>query len=336
MIKNILISVVCASLAVLTVIDGSGVITSVKNAAYVCLDTIVPSLFGFMFISTFLLNSGAYRIVLKPFCFLLRPMLKMSDEQIAVFLLSVVGGYPVGVKLLSERDYPKKTSEKMLGFCYCGGPLFLSGIIGASLFGDTRFGLYAYAANVAACFTLALFYKESEQETKPKHKDKYDISIRVFASSVTSAGYALFPVCFMILAFNSFIELTRFIGVDSPLLYSLMEISNIKNAAMSLPVAAAVSSFGGVCIVAQVAALCEGKFSLTRFLLMRIPAAALSAVYTLLLMKLLGSPTVAAIARVEPVSFSSHNIMASLFLVLMCGILVADFSPSKIDKQANK
>jgi hypothetical protein len=332
-IKTILAIAAVLLGAGLLIADAGRMVNAAAGAVDICLHMIIPSLFAFMAISTFLINSGLYTVVLKPLYRLLRFVIKLDEECIGIFLLSIVGGYPTGAKLLKDkalRDHSPAMAEQMLPFCYCGGPMFLITVFGIQTFGDAHLGLAVYLSNVIAALILAVILsRRIAQKTRAtdiktkKPPAKLNVSLPVMVGAVTSAGRALFPVCAMIVAFSAVTEGLRFLGAESRVLFAFLEISNAANLPKSLPLAAALSSFGGLCIILQVAALTatqtsQNKIRLRGFILARIPAAAVSALLCLAYQQI-AHPVVSASVNVR--LLPPGNPLAALALFIMAGML---------------
>jgi hypothetical protein len=328
--------------AILLIADAGQMVNAAARSVDICLHMIIPSLFAFMAISTFLINSGLYAVVLKPFLWILRFVIKLDEECTGIFLLSIVGGYPTGAKLLKDkalRDRSPAMAEQMLPFCYCGGPVFLITVFGIQAFGDTDLGLAVYLSNVAAVLLLAVILSRriakksgatlKKEQNPAKPPAKININLPVIIGAVTSAGRALFPVCAMIVAFSAVTEGFRFLGADNSVLFAFLEISNAANMPKSLPLAALLSSFGGLCIILQVAALtatdkADMKIRLRGFILARIPAAVISALICFAYMQI-AHPVIADSASVGVRLLPPGNPLAALALFIMAGMLtIAD------------
>ena len=340
-ILTALITLFAALACILLIMDSEGMISAVHKSVVVCLDVIIPSLFAFMVFSQLLVCSGAADILFYPFYKFSRFWFREGRREFGIFMLSLIGGYPVGVKLLREQitcngNYTS-TAEKMLCYCYCGSPTFIIQIAGLSVLGSSKAGLMVYISNVLACLTLAvtinLFSKKrtaSESVSLPHAK----ITLENVTESINSTVRALGVICGTILAFNVLSELLSYsgfltvleaIGMDKTF-RAVLEISNLslfQGCGYDLmPLFAAITSFGGFCIILQTAALSQGKINLKKFMLCRIPAALLSAVYCFALINVF--PIVLeteAAARPIPI-LSSVNPICSVCLIVMTFILL--------------
>jgi hypothetical protein len=255
--KKIIITVLCTAFGVLFVLDSGGISIAVFESLQLCLNTVIPSLFAFLVLSTLLMSCGIIR------------------GELALFVLSMTGGYPVGVKLLRDMDLPAQRAERLMMYCYCASPVFLIAL--------HSLGLYIWLSNVSACVIFAVLCKLYDLRKPQRHalrKDEQAIPAparRGFVECINSSGKTMLQICLMVVVFGIVSRAFVFLGVTGGTFHSLLEITNIMDLRANPALISALTSFGGVCIVFQVFAICGGRFSLRKFLLSRIPIAALSA-----------------------------------------------------------
>jgi hypothetical protein len=322
------------------ILDAENMTRAAVNAVETCLYTIIPALFGFMVIASYLLRSGLYRLLFKPLYFLLRPVIRLGEEEFGIFLLSLFGGYPIGAKLIADRtekitDVHRRITlspplHNILPFCYCPSPGFVISVVGIGVFANPTVGLAVYLSNVSACIVLAVFLTRGKIKNGLRRiapSPPLQITQDVFIKSVTSAASALFPVCAVITAFGVLGGALRFYGIDNSYFFAAFEISNVKNLPPDLsllPLFAALFSFGGLCIIMQIPALLKRRTPLRGFFLWRIPAALLSALICRLTLPLYNFdysvPVTADTARLIPLEAGSP--VASVSLLIMALILV--------------
>jgi hypothetical protein len=281
------------------IFDSRNMTGAVVASIETCLYTIIPALFGFMAISSYLLRSGLYRILFKPLFMIFRHVTKLSEEEFGIFLLSLFGGYPVGAKLISERRGNHRSSgissdaqcaplQKLLPFCYCPSPGFVISVVGIGLFANAKVGFAVYLSNMAACVVIAVLCRGGRLCPPAKiaisagGHGSPPLQLNSFTPAVLSASSALFPVCAVVVAFGVIRGALQFIGLESRLLFAFLEVSNTSALAPNpalLPLIAALFSTGGLCILMQIPALTAKRIPLRGFFLWRIPAAVLSALF---------------------------------------------------------
>lgn len=344
--KTILAAILAAGAAIFMLICPKTASQAASGAISACLETIVPSLFAFSAAAIFLQKSGLYRVVLKPFTLVLSKILRMDEELCGIFLLANIGGYPVGISLLSALVTDNRLSERdaarLMCCCFGSGPSFIIGIVGAGVFGSAAVGGVIFAACFLASLLVAFFVRtRGGFSLKPAPK-QLSINSSTFVSSVNAAAKAMFSVCVMVVGFSVIAATLREIGVNvlferifaalgvgensGRVFPALLEITRIKEmspTANAPAICAALLSFGGVCVFLQISAL-AGKIPLKRFLVSRIFAAALSGGIAALLALALPPSEVEAIAQSTGTVVFTKNAVLSLATLAMSGILLAE------------
>lgn len=333
------LSCIAAAAAILLIIDPQAVSEAVKASAASCLEVVVPSLFAFAILAVYLQKSGLYRVALKPLTFPLSKLLRLDEELCAVFVLSNIGGYPVGVKLLSELTEQGRLSERdagrMMCCCFGSGLGFVVGIVGLKIFGSAAAGLILFAACFAASLLIAAFVRARGEITLKKAENGFDLSAAAFISSVTGAAKMMFTVCAMIVGFSAITALLREVGIFGlfakifgtedvfPALLEVTRISGLAATDHALPLCGALLSFGGVCVLMQVAALSNG-IPLKGFIISRVPAALICAVITLPFSERFVSEDIEAIASETAVIPFTSNAALAVCVLAMSAILLID------------
>ncbi len=308
---------------------------SVSNAVSDCLEIIIPSLFAFSALAMYLQKSGLYKTALKPFTFVLSKILRTDEEICGLILLSNIGGYPVGASLLSslvsENRLEKNDAARLMCCCFGSGPSFIIGMVGKVVFNSAIAGTFLFLSCFLSSLVMAAVVLSKEKITLKKACGGYDLSAGCFINSVSAAAKAMFSVCTMIVIFSVISAALKETGAFLPLgenaviFSSILEVTRIKEmtaGANSIPICAALLSFGGVCVALQITAIVGGRIPLGKFLLSRIPAAALSALFSALFSLFLPSISEETIAGNAYTSAFSGNAALSVCLIAMCAILL--------------
>ena len=334
-------ALLAAVICILLIIDSKQVIETAQKSVTVCLTVIIPSLFAFMVLSQIMISGGIADIMFFPLYKISSFWFKGSRRQFSVFLLSLIGGYPVGIRLLKELTAYNKNytaiAEKMLCYCYCGSPAFIIQIAGLSIFGSANAGLIVYLSNAAACLIMAIIinlFSKEEIKAEENHFTGVKISLNTVTESIEKTVKALGVICGTILSFNIFLELMEHIGFmrlmeslgAEKIFSAAFEISNLSlfegGNYNLLPIFAALTSFGGLCIIVQTVALSEGGIPLKKFIASRIPTALLSGVICHIIVSVSGIALESyATAPLTPV-FSSVNPVCSICIIVMTYILL--------------
>jgi hypothetical protein len=303
--KKFFMIALTAVIGIILAADSAGVREAVTGSISLCLTVIIPSLFAFLALSS---------------------LLTALFPQ-AIFPLSLIGGYPAGAKLLAESNLLQERKEHMLMYCFCGSPAFITAIA-------PRAGLYIWLSNAIACVIICLLTRHRLPAKPGVCPETCPEACRpgggdLFIRSISASGAALYKICLMIVAFSVITRILGFIGLSNPLLFAFLEITGVMRLTAPLPLIAALTSLGGICAWLQAAAMFPPNLrpNLRPFLLARIPAAALSAGICFLLthgmaVETAAEPTAAAVT-VHVLPFASGSPIASLCLLAMSGILLA-------------
>ena len=180
----------------------------VKNGLSVCSAVIIPALFPFTVAAVFLQKSGGIvlfeRILEKP----ARKLFGLNGQTAAIMLLSLLGGYPVGAKLLaslySAGHLDRPTAMRLLVFCVNAGPTFYLSVIGTGLFGSVLPGLVMLLCNAGACLILAFITKFFWPPPKPqKVPAKQPPLSDSFVQSVAEATTVMLGICAWVVLFSA-------------------------------------------------------------------------------------------------------------------------------------
>jgi hypothetical protein len=121
----------------------------------------------------------------------------------------------------------------------------------------------------------------------------------------------------MVIAFSVIIRILEFFSITNDVLFSLIEITNIMNLQTNPEIIAALSSFGGICIIFQIKTI--SGLSLRKFILARIPIAVFSAGFCRLITRNL---VIEATANPRIEVSSGGSVIASICLIIMTLILL--------------
>ncbi|MDR0992828.1 MAG: hypothetical protein LBL87_08070 [Ruminococcus sp.] len=328
---------------------------AVRGSIEVCLTAIIPSLFAFMVLSSFIIKTGLYKALSKPFAGFSRAVLRIPPELFSVFLLSCIAGYPVGAKLLSDLEKngaaDRDTCASMQCFCYMGGPAYFCGIVSVTLFGSIKIGLLILLITLFVNFTVALLSAKSRPV--PKRKPivcNVKISVKNFLSAVTDGGAAVLIMCGIIVFFSTFTALleelgfTGFFGLwcsklfglsaadGGALVRSIVEINNVRTFTPGnirlLPLITALLTFGGFCVILQMYQFAQNYIKTGLFFVYRGFAAVLS--YTLMSAALHFFPQIAAVsADINALpAVTKNSFMPSICLLIMLILLFCTDLPT--------
>ncbi len=347
---KIIISIFIILFAVSLIKYSKDVSVAITLSIESCLKIVIPSLFAFMVISNLLIKSNIYVLLSKPFYLISRYLFRIPPELFSIFLLSNIGGYPIGAKLLTDliddNKIEKTTAENMMCYCYCNSPSFFAGAVGVVVFNNYFIGLIAYFSIVLANLIIAIFLGlKNKIPEKSKIKLNIKLNTNILIDSITSAAKVLFTICAMLIFFASVIAILSSSGILNILsnylmhifhsdyliaessLMSVFEISQIttmsKNSYYYLPLMTCIAAFGGICVITQIIGITTGKINLKKFAVSRVFHIAISGILCYYLIKSFTNNICINTVYYQKIHYSKNiSIIPSICLIFMVIILL--------------
>ena len=296
----------------------SGTISGLKLFFY----SVLPGLFPFMLLTKLLTEIGfLYKTTSKLDKFS-RKIFGTPGVSIYALSMSVISGYPIGAKIISDLHEKKLITEqdakKMSIFCTTSGPIFIIGSVGTMMFGNIKIGIILYVSHIISSIVLGIIYNLFSKEHSCKNTiihnpqiQTYSKQENIFAKCVSETINSLFVVgayitIFYLIsemfdAFNIFESLTT---ITSKLLYfsqirpetikgffygmievtrGCKELSTIASP-LSVSICSGILSFSGLSIIMQsMSFLKNAKIKMCSFVLSKLAHMILSIFFCYLL-----------------------------------------------------
>lgn len=340
---SFLAAVFCVFCAVFLIVDGQTVSKGVVSGIELCLKTVIPSLFCFMVLTGFLLQSGLYRLLSVPLSPITKHLFFLPPELGSVVLLSLIGGYPMGAKsiadLLNQHRIEPGCAQRMLLYCCCAGPSFIITAVGYGMFGSYQAGFVLYLVQLITSLIFAVvtgvFARRKKQKQvlacfAPANTPKPFLPFgQAFVSAVSGAVSSLAQMCGFIILFRAVSEAAanlfqnRFL---SCILLGSLEVTNGCLLSGTLPLgilfASCFLSFGGFSVIAQLAGFLKDTTLSTRpFLAARALHAVCSSFLVFCYLKLFPQTAAVFSSSSQPLPISNENTPLLTGCLIMMSIL---------------
>ena len=344
--------------AALAALIGVGLLTRSSDIAQGILqglrisgEVLIPALFPFMALCAYLVMTDGARILSIPLRPLTKYLFRLPGEVGAVVLASLIGGYPVGAKMVStllERErIDQKTARRMMALCYGSSPSFVITAVGAGMLLDKRAGVALFAAQIIASLVVGLLFSLRTPIPRAGRKTpKMKGGGSAFVSAVTAASSAMLTMCAFAVLFSGLLYmvqgsglhllLARPLGIDpvlaAALIAGLFEVTSGSAQAAALGGERAIllvslfTSWGGLSVIFQVAAIFGGNgMPWKSFLLGRATHMTVAAAISVTLYRLFFFEEIAVLAQpiVQPIVAvgGSRSWLTALCLLAMCAML---------------
>ena len=257
-----------------------------KNGLKLCANTVIPSLFPFMVVSSLLVSSGVGIRICRPLSLPMRLIFGVGEGGACAFLMGAICGFPIGSKvacsMYDKGMMSKKETERVLTFCNNPGSAFVISAVGVSLFGSFKVGVILYACVILSAVITGIlmrpFKKIDDRKTiYNAHIIRSSLQgssggVSLFLGAVQDSALSMLTVCAMVAFFSSLIGCVGVtlsaMGVSkSPIaaIFGLCELSSGVSAlsrlhsSWALPLCAAALGWSGISVHCQIMAIAGGR-----------------------------------------------------------------------------
>ena len=135
------------------------------DGALVWATILLPSLFPFIFFSRLFTTFEVTQNLSKPFSCVTQKLYHCPSDSAYVFLLSVLCGYPIGAKLISDLYQDGKISKgqayRSVSFVSNCGPMFIIGSVGVGMLHSPKAGIIILICHILSSLLNGLIYRKS-------------------------------------------------------------------------------------------------------------------------------------------------------------------------------
>lgn len=319
---------------------------AVRNSISYCLTVLVPSLFPFMVITNFSVNSRVCGVLSRRLGWLMRWVFHLPNECAAPVIFGLIGGYPTGAAaaaaLLRRGKITEEQAGRLMMFCVSPGIAFSVTFLGGTVLSSYRVGWRLFAAVTIAAVVCGVISGLGAARPKPS-KDTEISSEGTLVPAVQAACSAAVKMCAFIVVFAAVMAILHsveifqrvvrtmaFFGVPSPdgavVLSFIAEVTGGVGTAQvfraSVPLYAFGLGFGGLCVHLQLFSFFERPpIKLWKFLSFRVLHGVLAAIIYTVLSRLWPMSEAAANAEISTFGRSASlalSPLGGLSLILMC------------------
>lgn len=233
-----------------------------KSGVNICLNTLIPSIFPFMALSTFIMRTDAMRFPCKLFGKVTKHIFLLPENAGQIIFMSLIGGYPVGAKLtadaLKDNEITDNEARRLCIFCMNAGPAFTVTALGVNIYGNVKAGIVIY---ISLCISSVILGILTRFLSDGKNTVQIKKSVKSFSSdditfSVWDGFEATLRICAWVILFSAFMSVaTVKLGKSGEILSAVTEVtagSVTVSKICPIPVVTALCGFGGFCVHCQV------------------------------------------------------------------------------------
>ena len=235
MVFKKIISVSLSCISVFLYFRYNNVVTSsVKEALYICYDTLIPSLFIFMVITSIIADTKFSEILCTPLFPFFR-LLKISDKKIATYcILGLLGGFANGGNFLnriSQEYTADKNLIKILSLITSlNSPAFIISVIGLKMLGNVYTGIMLYASVIVSAYISAFLLSFTVTYSHVQHPEYTAASTVSVTDSVSDSVVAMINVCGIFILAKTACNVVQLYTRNSLVLWVLSAFTEVTSA----------------------------------------------------------------------------------------------------------
>lgn len=344
LLKNIVALIIVSAIGVCLIIHPQNTVEGIKNGFILLGNNLIPALFPFMVLSSYISESSIAQIISKIFEKPFKLIFRTSGYGVISFILGCIGGYPVGAKTVCEFYENQKISRndatRLLYWCINPSPAFLITAVGTFMLGNTKSGFLLYFSCLLASLTVGFFCRFlSSDEIYPIENQEEKQKDSIFVKSVSKGSEGMLAICGWVLTFCVLATLCDALKLPYSLSYIIKSVGEVttgcKNAVasgLSLPVIAGICGFGGLAVICQCTSYSSVCGVPLKFLICsRLINASLSGIFCSALLKIFPQcEAVSVVIGTGTATFTLfHSIGTAIILIIMCGLLILEVDNRK-------
>ncbi len=331
--KKIFISVFILTLMSAILLNPQYYINNIKTSLVTCYTTLIPSLCVFMMLSQLFCESTAGNTVAALLAPITKKLFHLNKTETKIFLMSLVGGYPCGAKMISNSlkngQITLATAQRLLIFSINPSPSYVILAVGMGLYKNKQIGTVFFLANLISTLLLALL-------TRPKKTQKeipvtpLDFS-QALVKSISDGTNSMLVICGFTLFFSTLMAFLSQIGLfklnsflTALLSLSLDVVTGVNNTyQISTFLSGVAISFGGLSVIFQCMTMLKGeKINFFKIIPFRILHSVLTGLVSYFIIKIKDFP-IQTMITLKPAVSTQPEILSIIFVVTCLVFLVS-------------
>ena len=317
--------------------------SGVNEGLNICFYTIIPSLFPFMVLSSYIVKSNILSPAYKLFSIPVKVIFRQPAPAISVILMSMIGGFPIGIKMTNDLyikgQITKEQAQRLTLFCMNAGPAFVITAVGTNMLKSTKAGIIIYSSLcISELFSgiISSFVAEKNQK-EIKHKNEKPLQLASLSASVTDSIQGIFGICAWVILFSSITMCIKEFHLPEKAYIYITSFSEVTKGCSllikhsPLPVIVGIIGFGGICVHCQVLEYLKNmEIKYINFFITRILNGVLSGIISYIIL-IFFPVEINVFSNADKISSYSFSFSYSAFFVviIMCVVMIFDIDRNK-------
>lgn len=335
--------VVAVGAGVLAVMFPQATLDGMRSGLEKCAAVVIPSLFPFMVVSSFVAALPVFDGAAKIFSAFMRYVFRLPGEAFAAVVFGLAGGYPVGcsvtARLFEQGKISREQAQRLTLFCVNAGPAFTVTAVGSVMLGSVRMGAVLFASSCLSAIVVGVllgFTVTIPEAGRADSVPRIPYSV-LLVDSVEKSAFAMLRVSAWVSVFSCLLSLLCELGASRTVLDAIGCVAEVtcgcSTAAQNGNIYAVAASVGwsGLCVICQLLGdVRKVGTPLVLFLAFRVVNAGLTVVMCRVLLHFF-PVEVSAFAPLVSVGgeLFSASAPAGIALLCLCAVFVIDLDRNR-------
>ena len=225
---------------------------------------VLPALFPFAVLSTL-----TFKIAPKSKRSFTKTLFGISCDRI--FLMSLLCGYPIGAKAISDSNADREAATRACSFCSTAGPIFIIATVGAKLLHSTLATVIIITVHLLSAVLNGFIYRKKQYAELLDSKN--DFTPQDFGNTVSSSVLSVLSVGGLIALFYMLTDMLKSFlpqSIAGSLVFSyavgllemtngIIAVCNTADVATATVLVSSLLALGGACVFFQCYAFLGNK-----------------------------------------------------------------------------
>ena len=216
------------------------------------------------------------------------------------FVMSLLCGYPIGAKAISDSNADVTTATSMCSFCSSAGPIFMVATVGAKLLQNTTATIILVVTHFLSVLLNGLIYRRKQKTVNITETD-VQFKPEDFGNTITNSALSIISVGGLIALFYMLADMIKNIlpaslsnSLTVSFVIGLLEMTNgvfgickLTDVATATVLCSTLLALGGTCVFFQsYAFLGKKKIKAIDVLKMKLSQSAFATIFSFVLVKI--------------------------------------------------
>ncbi len=213
-VQNTIAAVLLLCSCILLILHRDAARNGVFTGVYMCLNTLVPSLFPFVILSCLITRSRAAKLLFCPFAPIMRHVFRLPACAAPVLILGLTAGYPVGAKitaaLYEKEELNREQAARLLSFCTAPGYAFCA-YTASAVSGSTACVIILFISTALPPLFIGAI--RAFFAPKPKNLQAVENPPFDFTDTVRDGVSAMASMCGFLVVFSALLSVLQSSGI---------------------------------------------------------------------------------------------------------------------------